>query len=217
MVSNTSFSNLFKDYYYNNKGTFFRSFEININNFHSSYDIYWGDPMVIFDQKALKEEFPLAVTVIPHRNNSPNPRIFLHDKLEKKYNNSFEMIIAHEIGHLWLHDVVGFNHPMTRNFMKEYETEIWADYFAYSFFVKYRSINCLEEFNKILKGACKLQIQIYNLNPKQHMEHVYDEKVETLKVLDDRVKTELKNMNPTMIHMIKAIEITLISLGDLFK
>lgn len=208
MVSNTSF---------NNKGIFFKSFEININNFHSSYDIYWGDPIEIFDKKTLKETFPLAVTVIPHRNNYQNPRIFLHDKLEKKYNNAFEMIIAHEIGHLWLHDVVGFNHPMTRNFMNEYDSEIWADYFAYSFFAKYRNINSLEKFNKIIKKASNLQIQIYNLDPKQHMENVNKKKIENLKILDDKVKMELKNRNLKMIQMIKAIEITLNSLGDLFK
>jgi hypothetical protein len=53
----------------------------------------------------------LAATVIPRRHNYPNPRIFLHEKLEKKYKNEFEAVIAHEIGHVWLHDFVGFNNP----------------------------------------------------------------------------------------------------------
>ena len=217
MISNTSWNNLFKDYYFNKKGTFLKSFEIKIGNFHSGYDIYWGDPIAIFEKKTLKESFPLAVTVIPHRNIVQNPRIFLHEKIEAKYKKSFEMIVAHEIGHIWLHDVVGFNHPMTGNFITEYKSEIWADYFAYSFFVRYRNIICLEKFNKIIEEVINLQIQIYNLDPKQHLEYVDNKRIENLKVLDDNVKMEIKNRKPKMIQMINAIEITLNSLGDVFQ
>lgn len=217
MLRNTFYNNLFKDYYFNNKGIFFKTFEININNINNRYEIYWGDPDIIFDRISLKEKYPLALTIIPRKKNAPHPRIFLHEKLEKKFTNSFEMVIAHEIGHLWLHDVVGVNHPMTNNSMEEYETEIWSDYFAYEFFVKYRNVYSLEIFNKIIEEAINLQMYIYNLNPEQYMKYVYTERVENLKILDNKVKIGVGNRDQTMIQMLKAIEITLYSLGDVFK
>ncbi len=216
-MDNTSYNDLFKDYYFNNKGIVFKSFEININNFHSRYDIYWGDPNIIFDERTLIKTFPLAVTTIPHRYNYPNPRIFLHEKLEKKYNNVFELVITHEIGHLWLHDIVGFNNPSTSNIMKENESEIWADYFSYSFFVKYRNITCFENFIKILEEASNLQIKIYDLDPKQHMEFTFTRKIENLKLKEKKINFEYENGNPTVIQMKNAIEITLNALGDIFK
>ena len=216
MISNTSWNDLFKDYYFNNKGTFLKSFEIEINSFHVSYDIYWGDPIVIFDKKTLKESFPLAVTVIPQRNIVQNPRIFLHEKVEEKYGKSFEMIVAHEIGHIWLHDIVGFNHPMTGNSMTEYESDIWADYFTYSYFIRYRNITCLEKFKKIIKDVINLQMQIFNLDPKQHMEYAYNERIKNLKGLDDDVKMKIKNRKQKIMQMTNAIEISLNSLGDIF-
>ena len=216
-MDNTYHNDLFKDYYFNNKGTLFKSFEININNFHSSYDIYWCDPSIIFDERTLIETFPLAVTTISHRYNYPNPRIFLHEKLERKYNNVFEMVIAHEIGHLWLHDIVGFNNPSTSNFMKENESEKWADYFSYSFFVKYRNINCLENFIKILEEASNLQIKIYNLDPNQHKEFTFTRKIENIKLFEEKINFEFKDGNTTIIQMKNAIEITLNTLRDIFK
>ena len=164
---------LFRDYYLNNKGILFKSFQINIRNFRYRYDIYWGDPSVIFDAKALAEDFPLAVTTISHRYHDPNPRIFLHEKLDQKHNNVFELVIAHEIGHLWLHDIVGFNNPSTNSFMNESESEIWADYFSYSYFVKYRHTTCLDGFTKILKDASSLQLKIYDLDPKLYVETTF--------------------------------------------
>ncbi len=216
-MDNTYHNDLFKDYYFNNKGTLFKSFEMNINNFHSSYDIYWGDPNIIFDERTLIETFSLAVTIISNRYNYPNPRIFLHEKLEKKNKNVFEMVIAHEIGHLWLHDIVGFNNPSTSTFMKENESEKWADYFSYSFFVKYRNINCLENFIKILEEAGNLQIKIYNLDPNQHKEFTFTGKIESLKLFEEKINFEFKDGNPTIIQMKNAIEITLNALGDIFK
>ena len=40
----------------------------------------------------------------------------MHEKLEKKRTNAFEMVIAQEIGHLWLYNVVGFNNLSTNYF-----------------------------------------------------------------------------------------------------
>ncbi len=216
-MDNNSHNDLFKDYYFNNKGILFKSFEINISKFHSRYDIYWGDPNIIFDVRTLTKTFPLAVTTIPHRYNYPKSRIFLHEKLRRKYDNVFELVIAHEIGHLWLHDIVGFNNPSTSSFMKEDESEIWADYFSYSFFIKYRNITCFENFIKILEEAGNLQIKIYDLDPKQHMEFTFAGKTDNLRLKEERINFEYKNGNPTIIQMKNAIEITLNALGDIFK
>lgn len=217
MISNTSRNDLFRDYYVNNKGKLCKSFVIKINNSHMSYDIYWGDPNLIFDKKTLKESYLLAVTVIPNRNSSQNPRMFLHEKIEQKYGRSFEMIVAHEIGHIWLHDVVGFNHPMTENSMVENESENWADYFAYRFFGRYRNTTCLGNFNKILKAVINLQAQIFNLDPMQHIKCEYSKRISNLGELDGDVEIEIKNGKPRMMQMISAMEITLDSLGDIFR
>jgi hypothetical protein len=217
VVNNTSYHDLFSDYYFNNKGTLYKSFEISINNFHGSYDIYWGDPNVIFDKRSLKEKFPLAVTTIPHRYNYPNPRIFLHEKLENMFNNIFEVVIAHEIGHIWLHDIIGFNNPSTNNVMKENESEIWADYFSYSYFIKYRNINCLVNFIKILEETSNFQIKLYNLSPEQHMEFTFTRKIESLKLLEENINYGFKVGNQITIQMINTIEMTLNALGDIFN
>jgi hypothetical protein len=216
-MDNDSYKDSFRDYYLNNKGILFKSFEINISDFHYRYDIYWGDPNVIFDARALAEDFPLAVTTIPHRYNHPNPRIFLHEKLEKKHNSVFELVIAHEIGHLWLHDIVGFNNLSTSSFMNERESEIWADYFSYSYFAKHRHISSLDGFAKILKEASDFQLQIYDLDPKLHMEITFIRKMEKLKAKIEEIELKYKKGNPTIIHLKNAIEITLNALGDIFK
>jgi hypothetical protein len=215
-MENISHKDLFKDYYLNNKGKLFKSFEISINKFHYSYDIYWGDPDIIFNKEVSIESFPLAVAIMPHRYNYPNSRIFLHDKLEKKYNNVFETVIAHEIGHLWLHDIIGFNNPSTDTFMNESESEIWADYFAYSFCKKYRNINCIESFGKILWEIGNFQMELYNLDFNRYMDIVYTKKLEILEVAEGDINYGLKNGNKIIIHMINAIEMTLNNLGDIF-
>lgn len=217
MTGNTSRDKLFKEYYFNNEGTLFKSFEISINTFNYSYSIYWGDPDIIFDGKTLRETYPLAVTIIPQRNNYPNPRIYLHEKLETKYNNAFEVVVAHEIGHLWLHDIVGINNPSTSNYMSEKESEIWADYFAFSYFVKYRNINCLEDFSKVLEEASRLQVEIYNLDPGQHMESTFINRMNDLKLLEENISIRIENEKSFMAQMKNAIEITLSALGDIFN
>ena len=216
-MENILHKKLFKDYYFSNKGTLYKAFEININTFHYSYDIYWGDPNIIFDEKALRENFPLAITIIPHRYSYPNPRIFLHEKLEIKRKNAFEAVVAHEIGHLWLHDVVGFNNPSTNNFMRERDSEIWADYFAFYFFVKYRNINCLNDYGKLLEEVGHLQMNIYNLNPEEHTESTFTNKVSNLSLLNDRMDHGTKDLNSFLTQMRSAIEITLNALGDIFS
>jgi hypothetical protein len=212
-VENISHKDIFKDYYFNNKGILFKTFEININTFHYNYDIYWGDPNIIFDKKTLTETFPLAVTIMPHRYNYPNSRIFLHEKLGKDNNNVFELVIMHEIGHLWLHDIIGFNNPSSNNTMRENESELWADYFACNFFLKYRNTNNIEEIYKIFKDANNLQNKIYNLEPNKNMKYT-NTKIENLKLLE---KECLESKNEIIIHMINAKEITLNNLGDIFK
>jgi Zn-dependent protease with chaperone function len=127
-MSDMLYNELFKDYYLSNRGKKYKSFSIAINRYHYKYDIYWGDPNIIFDKATINVLLPLAVTVIPHRFNYPNPRIFLHEKLEVK-NDAFEVVVAHEIGHLWLHDIIGINNPSTTNCMNESDSEKWADYF----------------------------------------------------------------------------------------
>jgi len=149
----------FKDYYLGNMGKLFKSFETNINNHHFYYDIYWGDPDIIFDNRVLYDIYPLAVTMIPQSTKYPNSRIFIHEKLDLKFKHEFKIVLAHEIGHLWLHDVVGINHRMTTARMEEHEAEIWADYFAFRTMQKYSEISSLDSFNIHYEKISNLQVQ----------------------------------------------------------
>jgi len=121
----------FRDYFVNNKGTLYKKLYIHMGTRSYMCDIYWGDPKIIFYVDSVKDNLPLAMTVLSKIAGTYNPRIYLHDKLELKYNSIFEMVVLHEIGHLWLIDIIGIGNQLTPN-----ESEVWADYFAYRFFVK---------------------------------------------------------------------------------
>jgi len=209
-------NDLFRDYYFNNKGTLYKSFDININNFHHSYDIYWGNPDIIFNNDGYTIYHPLAVTQIPQRKNYPNPRIFLHEKFDKKNTSVFEMVVAHEIGHLWLHDIVGLSNPNCDYCISEDKAETWADYFAYCFFVKYRNIDCLVNFNEIQLKAVELQIEIYNADPEQQYK-LANANIENLKILKQHINSAISNGDQVISQILEAIEITLTSLGNIFS
>lgn len=203
----------FKNYYFSNMGKLYKAFEINVNNHNFHYDIYWGDPDIIFDVRDSADMHPLAVTIIPQRKNYPNSRIFIHEKLGLEFKNEFEIVLAHEIGHLWLHDVVGVNHQMTNTYMKESETEVWADYFAFRVMDKYREMNSFYyNFEKI----SALQIQFYDIADSIKIKNEYVKKAEDLKKLAEDMITGLKSKNQLMIHMNIAIEMTLAELDVLF-
>ena len=216
-MTETERQRTFKDYYKNNQGIFYKKFSTDINNIHYDYDIYWGEPEIIFDQYTLLHTFPLAVSIIPQFKNWPNSRIYLHEKLTQENKNIFEMIIAHEIGHFFLHDVVGVTRPSALNFMDENTAEIWADYFSYSFFLKYRNLQKIEGFYSIMEEACNLQYRIYNLNPEEHKELAYTQKVHKLQTLKDTIIKGMENNLSLYLQMEKAIEIMLMALGDIFE
>jgi len=191
-------SDRFREYYYGNKGTKYKSFEFRINNSHQEYDIYWGDPNVIFDEKTRMNGSPLAVRIMPTRLNAPNPRIFIHEKLTQEHNDIFELVVAHEIGHLWLDDVVGLSRPTAEFYINNQQAEIWADYFAYSFFKKYRSMESLEEFGYVLKEAGNLQSQLYNSDPDR-IEQATNERIADLHELEKGIEKDLKDNNQIII------------------
>jgi hypothetical protein len=215
-MDTTSHQDLFRAYYFGNKGTLFRHFEIAIGDFHYRYDIYWGDPSIIFDPGALEEKFPLAVTTIPQRAHYPDTRIYLHERLERKHTCVFELVIAHEIGHLWLHDIVGFNNLLTNSRMSESDSEVWADYFSYCYFVKYRTLSCVDDFAQALKEASNLQMAVYNLDPKSHVELTFTRKMERLRAKIEEVDLGCREGDHIAIHMKNAVDTTLDALGDIF-
>ncbi len=213
---NQSHAKIFRDYYYTNKGRLYKSFEININSFQHSYDIYWGDPEIIFDDKTRKISSPLAVRIMPTRMNAPNPRVFIHEELTQEHGNVFELVVAHEVGHLWLDDIVGLTRPTAEFYVDEHRAEVWADYFAYSYFCKYRDLNNLDDFLNIMKEAGRVQSQLYHREPGEIL-RVMDEKITDLKNLNQSILDDLAAQNPVISQIREAIEITLDAVGDILS
>jgi len=214
LVKEYIFTEIFRDYYLNDLGKKYKSFEISINGFHYNYDIYWGDPAIIFDSKTMNTLLPLAVTTISHRENYPNPRIFLHDKLENK-NEAFVVVVAHEIGHLWLHDIIGFNNPSTTYIMNETESEKWADYFSYCYFKKYRNATDYNIFSSKLRDVAILQMKIYELNNEQTADLNYYKRDSELKKLVETIKSKNNDLDQFESQMYARANITIDALGDI--
>lgn len=207
----------FRDYYLSNKGRLFRSFEIRIGDHRYHYDIYWGDPNIVFSPQVRKDTFPLAVTTIPRRMGYPDPRIFLHDMLNEKHGAVFETVVAHEIGHLWLHDVVGINHPRTASRMEETEAEHWADHFSYCFFRKYRDLTAPEGFAGLLIDAAELQARFYGIDQKEAESLGLKERPKDFVKFEKLLAVQLDSQDPMCVQMRSAAETTLCALGDVFN
>jgi predicted SprT family Zn-dependent metalloprotease len=205
---------LFNDYYKNNNGKLFKIFKININNNPLIFDIYWGDPDIIFDKLTLVP-YPLAFIKFPKWKNDPNTRIYLHEKVDINYATAFEFILAHEIGHFCLFDIFGINHPKGNVFLDEYTTEVWADFFAYKYFMKYRNINNFEQFEKILIEVDNLQNFIYNITPDVCKEYSFTNKIKDLQLLKEKIQTGYNNGDQNILLMLGTFEKVLIQIKEL--
>ena len=212
---NQSHADIFRDYYYTDRGKLYKSFDIKIGSFQEKYDIYWGEPEIIFDDNTRKYSFPLAVRVLPTRLHTPNPRIFVHDELTQEHRAVFELVVAHEIGHLWLDDVVGITRPTADFYVDAIRAEAWADYFAFCFFRKYRDLVDIETFCTIMKDAVRIQSQLYNRETAVNLKGM-DEKISELKSLHQSIKDGLAAKNPVFCQISDAIKITLNAIGDMF-
>jgi len=216
-VSPVAFRERLIEYQRSNSGKLMLAFNIVLGSQIYQYDIFWGDPSIIFDQETRFNSSPLAVTLIPHRHGLPATRVFLHEGLNPNNVNVFEMVVAHEIGHLWLHDIVGFNNPSTRQSMSERDTESWCDYFAYCFFQKYRGISNAESFSEIIRSTGELQMELYSIDKTpENIEHFstrandflqFSFKVGVLQIDGDRFVAQ----------MLSTIETTLVALSDIFR
>jgi len=215
-MDNTGHKALFRDYYTKNMGEFYKSFQISINDYRYNYDIYWGEPDAIFDARDIKEKLPLAVTIISRRKSDPNNRIYLHKEIDAK-SRIFEMIVVHEIGHLWLHDIVGFNNPTTNSVMDEVESESWADYFSYCFLVRHRKGMDLKGFLNILLEATEVQRKLYRNDERVEIEDKFSQRISAFEIFENRINDQLKNQIDFIIQMKRAIDITLDALGDIFR
>ena len=175
----------FYEYYKNNGGILFKKYEIYINNTTSIFDVYWGDPNIIFNQFS-NEPYPLAFIKFPKWKHEPNTRIYLHKNIEINNEVAFEFILAHEIGHFCLFDIFGINHPKGNIFLDVHDTEIWADYFAFLYFIKYRNINNLEQLKISLLEVDNLRNNIYNIIPND--EYSFANKTKYLELFLEKIK-----------------------------
>ena len=202
----------FEEYYKNSKGTFYKQYEIIVNNTKKFFDIYWGDPNIIFG-KSIDVPYPLAFIKFPQWASEPDTRIYLHDKIEIKYNTAFEYILSHEIGHFCLFDIFGINHPKGNIFLNVNDTEVWADYFAYLYFKKYRNINNIEQLNNILLEVDNLQNLLYNIPSADLNKYSHTNKMKYLNEFSNKIETDINNKN---IHlMLNTFDEILIQLNEL--
>jgi len=204
MSNKLKYKNPFDEYYRNNKGIFYKSFETNINNIHNIYDIYWGNPEFIFYNQDIKDQ-PLALTQFSRWMHDPNTRIYLHEKIEKKYNNAFDFILTHEIGHIWLRDVLGINHPRGHVFIDN--TESWADYFAYIFFQRYRNITNLEQFKNILLDCDNLCKNIYSISHDTPEKFSFVDRIQGLVNLTERIQNEITTNTQQIQHILYSLDL----------
>ena len=205
------------DYQRNNSGRFYHSFQIVIGQHHYEYDIYWGDPTVIFDQMTLVNTSPLAVTLMPHRVGLPDTRIYLHEDLSPMDVPVFEMVVSHEIGHLWHHDIVGINNPSTPQTMNERDTERWCDYFAYCFFRKFRHIENVDEFSLIMKQASLVQIELYSIEKTPWNIERFSARANDFLEFCFLINILQADGDSVVLQLLSAIEVTLVALGDIFN
>jgi hypothetical protein len=216
MEIDSLYGTLFKDFYHKNMGVLYKSIFYSINNHRYHFDIIWGKPEIIFDQSSINEQLPLAVSIISHKMNDPDPRIYIHSALKYK-NEVFKLVIMHEIGHIWLHDIVGFNNPYTDNHMDDFESEKWADYFSYCYFSRTRKKATVKHFIKILEKAHDTQMKLYGIDLKNHPKFgnytrntyflEFENMVRNAIIQNDSFYCDLKN----------AIDITLNEIGNIFN
>lgn len=208
-------SELFREYYRTNMGQLYKHLEFCINGRVFKYDIYWGDPAIIFDSSAIRNH-SLAVAVTPKWAHDPDPRIFLHEKLTTRFRNAFEMIVAHEIGHMWLYDIVGLTRPESVNCIDETEAEVYADYFSFRFFLKYRGIGTLEQFSGIIDEASACTRYVYGLDPVPGPDSLLAQKKEDLAAFVKNWNVGIERGDVFILQVDNAIDLTLDALGDPF-
>ena len=196
---------MFNEFYENDSGILYRNFNVAVSGRHFAYGIYWAAPEIVFNEDIIRM-MPLAITVIKH----PKHKIFLHEKLKPEHKDIFEYVVAHEVGHLWLYDIINIRQEFSGD-----ELEIWADYFAYSFLVKYRRLSGLEQFDNILNDTLRLQGKIYNVDSALFND-IFHRKMEDVKSLIGTIEAERRNGDIYRSQIEKTIEPMLNAVGDLF-
>jgi len=204
----------FKDCYRNNKGTLYRHYEITVNNSIKPFDVYLGDPDIIF-RKSIDNPYPLAFIKFPKWANEPDTRIYLHEKIELKYSRAFEYILAHEIGHFCLFDIFGINHPKGNIFLNVFETEVWADYFAYLYFNKYKNIHTIEELESIFLEIDNLQYYLYDILTNDICQYSYTNKLKHLKEFSAKIEIAISNNDKNTGLMLKIFDEILVQVNEL--
>ena len=198
-----------REYHELDKGVSYKAFGLSVGNRYFNYDIYWGDPEVLFDKEIIRM-LPLATVAFPARRSNSCPRIYLHEKLTLEHKDAFEYVVMHEIGHLWLYEIIGVHHQLQRN-----DTEVWADYFAFNFFKKHRGVGSFDRFKDILNETLVLHGVIYGY-PKEVFGSVFDRKAEDIRTLMESIETEQANGGVLGAQIERTIEPVLAALGDIF-
>ena len=204
----------FNNYHKNNEGMLYRHYDIAINNTSRPFDVYWGNPDIIFG-KSLEVPYPLAFIQFPKWASEPDTRIYLHEKIELKYSTAFEYILAHEIGHFCLFNIFGINHQKGNVFINVLETEVWADYFAYLYFNKYRKIHTIEQLECVLSEIDNLQKILYNIPTADFYKYSYRNKIKYLKEFSTKIHIAINKNDKNTHLMLNAFDEILMQINEL--
>ena len=194
----------------------YKTVTLEINDWKRSYTVYWGEPEDIFNEKDIERIHPLAITIIPKRLNLPDTHISLHNRLKDFPGLGFEFVIAHELGHIWLHDVLGFNFNINSPSIGEFDSEVYADFFAYSFFKNYRGIKTVTDLKPIFDEIFNIQTQTYTNLSLKPLEDYYIDRLNYLSDHDSKFTLALKNKDTKTLQIEQGLELTINSLGQLF-
>jgi len=201
---------IYKDYCDQKKGRLYKSVNFSFETEEYVYDIYWADPKIVF-YNADAKLMPIACLTYPLGTLVSNARIYLHEKLTEEYEDIFEYIIMHEIGHSWFYDFMGI-----RSGFDNHEFEALADLFATIFFMKFRNFADLDQVNTLINNIITLQAKLYNI-PLNNISQFYNTKKFEIELLVAKSKASMLSDDHYVFNMTNSIEPALDALGDIFR
>ena len=126
------------------------------------------------------------------------------------------MIVSHEIGHMWLNDIVGLTRQKSNFMIDAFEAEVYADFFSFRFFLMYRGIRTLNQFSAIIDEASACIRNVYELDIVPGPDLLLAQKKEAFAAFVKNWDAGIERGNVFNLQVDSAIDLSLCALGDLF-